>query len=58
MKTEEQKQKDRIKRAASTLGKLSQLKHPKSREFLSEMGKKGMAVRWGKKAKKSQKKNP
>jgi hypothetical protein len=49
MKTEEQKQIDRIRRAASAMGKLSALKSPKSREFLSEIGRKGSSVRWGKK---------
>jgi len=46
---DEEKLKKKISKAASVMGKLSQLKHPKTKEMLSEMGKKGMAVRWGKK---------
>lgn len=39
----------RISKAASLMGKLSHIKHPRTKEFLSEIGKKGMASRWGKK---------
>lgn len=46
---DEEKLKKKISKAASMMGKLSQLKHPKTKEFLSEIGKKGMASRWGKK---------
>ena len=46
--TEKEIQK-RISKAASMMGKLSAIKNPKTKEFMSEMGKKGMASRWGKK---------
>ena len=49
METEEEKLKKRISKAASVMGKLSAIKSPKTKEFMSEMGKKGMAIRWGKK---------
>ena len=46
--TEEDIQK-RISKAASLMGQLGHLKSPKTKEFMSMMGKKGMAIRWGKK---------
>jgi hypothetical protein len=46
--TEEELQ-ARISKAASMMGKLSAIKKPKTKEFMSQMGKKGMASRWGKK---------
>lgn len=47
--TEEEKLKKKLSKAGSIMGKMSALKNPKTKEFLSEIGKKGMAVRWGKK---------
>ena len=46
---DEEKKVKQLKRAASLMGKLSQIKHPRTKKFLSEIGKKGMAIRWGKK---------
>jgi len=36
----------RVSKAASLMGRLGQMKTPRSLEALSEMGKKGAAIRW------------
>jgi general stress protein YciG len=41
--TEEEKLKKKLSKAGSIMGKISQLKHPKTKEFMSEIGKKGGA---------------
>jgi hypothetical protein len=41
--------KNKINKAAQILGRLSRKKSPRSLEFLTEIGKKGAEVRWGKK---------
>jgi preprotein translocase subunit Sss1 len=49
IKTEKERLQEKIKKAASVMGKLSALKKPKTKEFMSMMGKKGSVVRWANK---------
>jgi hypothetical protein len=49
IKTEKERLQERVRRAASVMGKLSALKKPKTKEFMSMMGKKGSVVRWANK---------
>ena len=49
IKTEKERLQERVRRAASVMGKLSALKNPKTKEFMSMMGKKGSVVRWANK---------
>jgi hypothetical protein len=44
----EEKLKKKLSKAGSIMGQISQLKHPRSVEFLTEIGKKGAVARWSK----------